>query len=101
MELYVGMDVSVKETSICVIDDDGEIRCEGTVISHPEAISAFIQTKAPQARRIGLETGPTTTWLWHELRALGWPVICIDARHAKAALSLQIVGLYDSARHLR
>ena len=51
MELYVGMDVSVKETSICVIDDDGEIRCEGTVISHPEAISAFIQTKAPQARR--------------------------------------------------
>ena len=39
---------------------------------------------------IGLETGPTTTWLWHELRALGLPVICIDARHAKAALSMQI-----------
>ncbi len=42
------------------------------------------------ALRIGLETGPTTTWLWHELRALGLPVICIDARHAKAALSAQI-----------
>ena len=90
MELYVGMDVSLKETSICVVDGDGEIRCEGTVISEPEAIAKYIKSKAKGARRIGLETGPTTTWLWHELRALGLPVICIDARHAKAALSLQI-----------
>ncbi len=85
MERYVGMDVSLKETSICVVDGDGEIQCEGTVISEPEAIAKFIKTKAGSAKRIGLETGPTTTWLWHELRALGLPMICIDARHAKAA----------------
>ncbi len=90
MELYVGMDVSLKETSICVVDDDGEIQCEGTVISEPSAIAGFIEAKAGSAKRIGLETGPTTTWLWHELRALGLPVICIDARHAKAAPSLRI-----------
>ncbi len=90
MELYVGMDVSLEQTSICVVDGSGKIVSEGTVISEPEAIAAFIKTKAPHAKRIGLETGPTTTWLWHELRALGLPVICIDARHAKAALSLQI-----------
>jgi len=90
MELYVGMDVSLKETSICVVDGSGEIVSEGTVISEPSAIAAFIKTNAVGAKRIGLETGPTTTWLWHELRALGLPVICIDARHAKAALSLQI-----------
>ncbi len=90
MKLYVGMDVSLKETSICVVDDSGEIVSEGTVISEPEAIAEFIKTKAVGAKRIGLETGPTTTWLWHELRALGLPVICIDARHAKAALSMQI-----------
>ncbi len=90
MELYVGMDVSLKETSICVVDGKGEIVCEGTVLSEPAAIAAFIKAKARGAQRIGLETGPTTTWLWHELRALGLPVICIDARHAKAALSLQI-----------
>lgn len=90
MELYVGMDVSLKETSICVVDDGGEIRFEGTVFSEPEVIAEFIKAKAPRAARIGLETGPTTTWLWHELRALGLPVICIDARHAKAALSMQI-----------
>ena len=90
MELYVGLDVSLKETSICVVDNDGEIRCEGTVISEPSTIAEFIKAKAGSARRIGLETGPTSTWLWHELRTLGLPVICIDARHAKAALSMQI-----------
>ncbi len=63
MELYIGMDVSLKETSICVVDDDGEIQCEGTVISEPEAIAEFIKAKAGSAKRIGLETGPTTTWL--------------------------------------
>ena len=90
MELYVGMDVSLKETSICVVDGSGEIVSEGTVISEPSAIAEFVKAKAAGAVRIGLETGPTTTWLWHEFRALGLPVICIDARHAKAALSLQI-----------
>jgi len=90
MEPYVGMDVSLKKTSICVVDDDGEIQSEGMVISEPAAIAGFIKTHAAGAKRIGLESGPTTTWLWHELRAQGLPVICIDARHAKAALSMQI-----------
>ena len=90
MEQYVGMDVSLKETSICVVDGGGKVLCEGTVLSEPTAIAKFVKEKAPKAVRIGLETGPTATWLWHELRALGLPVICIDARHAKAALSLQI-----------
>ncbi len=90
MELYVGMDVSLKETSMCVVDGSGEIVFEGTVNSEPAAIAEFIKAKAGNAKRIGLETGPTTTWLWHALRAFGLPVICIDARHAKAALSLRI-----------
>ena len=90
MELYVGMDVSLKETSICVVDERGVIVSEGTVMSEPEAMAQFLVDKAPAAARIGLETGPTTTWLWHELQSLGLPVICIDARHAKAALSMQI-----------
>ena len=90
MVLYVGMDVSLEETSICVIDDDGEIVYEGTVTSEPAAIAEIIKAKAPDAKRIGLETGPTTTRFWHELRSLGLPVICIGARHAKAALSTRI-----------
>jgi transposase len=63
---------------------------EGVVDSDPEAIAAFVRSQAPGVVRIGLETGPTTTWLWTELKRLGLPVICIDARHAKAVLKMQI-----------
>jgi transposase len=90
MEFYVGLDVSLKQTSICVVDQTGLIVREGVVDSDPEAISVFMKSKAPDAVRIGLETGPTSTWLWTELKRLGLPVICIDARHAKAVLKMQI-----------
>jgi transposase len=63
---------------------------EGVVDSDPEMIAAFVRSKAPDAIRVGLETGPTATWLWTELKRLGLPVICIDARHAKAVLKMQI-----------
>ena len=88
--LYVGLDVSLKQTSICVVDQTGSVVREGVVDSDPEAISVYVRSKAPDAVRIGLETGPTSTWLWTELKQLGLPVICIDARHAKAVLKMQI-----------
>jgi transposase len=90
MAHYVGLDVSLKQTSICVVNQAGSVVREGVVDSDPELIAAFVRSKAPGALRIGLETGPTTTWLWTELKRLGLPVICIDARHAKAVLKMQI-----------
>jgi transposase len=90
MVRYVGLDVSLKQTSICVVNQAGSIMREGVVGSDPELIAAFVRSKAPGALRVGLETGPTTTWLWTELKRLGLPVICIDARHAKAVLKMQI-----------
>jgi transposase len=60
------------------------------VASDPETIAAFIKSHAPHVARVGLETGATSTWLWTELNKMGPPVIRIDARHAKAALKLQI-----------
>ena len=90
MEQYVGLDVSLKLTAICVVDRIGKNQREGVVHSDPEAIAAFIKLNAPQVARIGLETGATSTWLWTELNRLGLPIICIDARHAKAALRMQI-----------
>ena len=84
------MDVSLKLTAVCIVDRTGKIQREGVVHSDPEAIAAFIKSNAPHVARIGLETGATSTWLWTELDRLGLPVICIDARHAKAALKMQI-----------
>ena len=90
MEHYVGLDVSLKQTSICIVDRTGKIVREGVVPSDPEAIAACIKSHAPHVVRVGLETGATSTWLWTELNKMGLPVICIDARHAKAALKMQI-----------
>src|SRR4029450_8712333 len=90
MEHYVGLDVSLKLTAICIVDRTGKIQREGVVHSDPEAIAAFIKSNAPHVARIGLETGATSTWLWTELNKMRLPVICIDARHAKAALKMEI-----------
>src|SRR6266481_3554787 len=97
MEHYVGLDVSLKQTSICVVNQVGSVVREGVVDSEPEAIATFVRSKAPGAVRIGLETGPTATWLWTELKQLGLPVICIDARHAKAVVKMQI-GWFNEVR---
>src|SRR5206468_9956524 len=90
MEHYVGLDVSLKLTSICIVDRTGKVEREGVVTSDPEAIATFIKLHASHVVRIGLETGATSTWLWTELNTIGLPVICIDARHAKADLKMQI-----------
>jgi transposase len=90
MEQYVGLDASLKLTAICIVDRTGRIEREGVVASDPETIAAFIKSHAPHVARVGLETGATSTWLWTELNKMGLPVICIDARHAKAVLKMQI-----------
>src|SRR4051812_29368582 len=90
MEQDVGLDVSKERASVCVVDGSGKVIWEGKGASAPEAIAATIRTRAPEAVRIGLESGPLSAWHWHELRKLGLPVVCLDARHAKAALALQL-----------
>ena len=60
------------------------------VSAHPTAIEATIRKHAPEAVRIGLETGPLTTWLWQALTEVGLPMVCLDARQAKAALNMRI-----------
>ena len=90
MKHYVGLDVSMEETSVCILDEAGEMVYTGKVSSTPEAIAALVGKRSPDAVRVVLETGPLSTWHWHELRALGVPVICLDARHAQAVLSCQV-----------
>lgn len=90
MDQFVGLDVSQKETHICVVNADGKIAWQGKCASTPEDIADVIKSNAPSVVRIGLETGPLSTWHWHAMKAMNLPVVCLDARHAKAALSMQI-----------
>ena len=90
MKQYVGLDVSQKEPAICVVDQDSKILSEGKVLSDPGALARVISKRAPMAERIGFETGVMASWLWHELKRVGLPVVCVDARHAHAALSVRM-----------
>ena len=87
---YVGLDVSLETTSICVIDREGKIVWRGKCATDPDPICQTIRARAPAAVRIGLETGQLSNWLTLGLRRKELPVVCLDARHAKAALSLQV-----------
>ncbi len=89
MAEYVGLDVSLKETNVCILDGVGQVVFEGRAASNPAAIAALISAKTMQAGRVGLESGQLSVWLCHELRALGFPVVCLDARQAHATLSVR------------
>lgn len=86
---YAGLDVSLKETAICVIDGDGDIAWEGKVATDVAKIGEVLRQHAPALAKAGMETGPVAVWLWHALRDCGVPLDCIHARRAAAALKLQ------------
>ena len=89
MEQYVALDVSLQKIAVCVLNASGRVVVEAEVASEPGVLIAFIRTKAPHVVRIGLESGPTSPWLWHSLKSAGLPVVCMDARHAHAVLSVR------------
>lgn len=90
MKQYVGLDVSQKATSVCVVDETGRKIWTGKCLSTPEAIATTVRERAPCVERVGLETGPLCVWHFQGLKAMGLPIVCIDARHAKAALAMQV-----------
>jgi transposase len=83
--IYIGLDVSMKETAVSV-RRGGKRVWRGRCASDPKIIAELVRKRAPAAKRVVFETGPLSVWFYHALRAEGLPAICIDARHAKAAL---------------
>ena len=90
MKHYIGLDVAVKETAVCVMDEEGRICREAKIASHPDDLIAFLQGGNWNIVRIGLEAGPLSQWLHDGLAAAGLPVVCIETRHAKAFLKGQV-----------
>jgi transposase len=90
MNHFAGLDVSVKETSVCIVDDTGKIIREVKVASEPEALLAVLTNRAYQFKRIGLEAGPLSQWLFSALAEAALPVLCVETRHMRAVLKAQI-----------
>lgn len=91
MSCYAALDVSQEMTAICIVDETGAIMAEKKVATCPDAIADYLSKKASGLVRVGLETGPLAVWLWNELAARQLPILCIDARHANAALKMRPV----------
>ena len=90
MEHFAGLDVSVKETSICIVDDTGKIVREVKVASEPDALLQVLKNGGYHFKRIGLEAGPLSQWLFSALGEANLPVICVETRHMRAVLKAQI-----------
>jgi transposase len=90
MDHFAGLDVSVKETSVCIVDDTGRIVREVKVASEPAALLAVLTSGAYHFKRVGLEAGPLSQWLYSVLAEAGLPVICVETRHMRAVLQAQI-----------
>ena len=95
MAHFVGLDVSVKETSVCVVDDTGKVILEQKVPTEPADIIALLSSLGVTYGRIGIEAGPLSQWLVNALTAAELPVICVETRHMKALLTAQQINKTD------
>ncbi len=95
MAHFVGLDVSVKETSVCVVDDAGKVILEQKVPTEPADIIALLSSLGATFGRIGIEAGPLSQWLVNALTAADLPVICVETRHMKALLTAQQINKTD------
>jgi transposase len=89
MQCFNGLDVSVTETAICVIDGDGQVLLRTSVETDPTAIRDVLAPFVRQLRRVGHEAGALSPWLQPQLLALGLPVVCLEALHVRSALNAQ------------
>src|SRR6201984_2778862 len=90
MAYFAGLDVSVKETRVCIVDDAGKIVREARVASEPEALLQVLTNSIYRFKRIGLEAGPLSQWLYSALAEAELPVVCVETRHMQALLKAQI-----------
>ncbi|MGI9508753.1 MAG: IS110 family transposase [Geminicoccaceae bacterium] len=85
MEYYCGIDVSLEQSSVCVVDVKGLIVREATVTSDPDALIAWFSDLDPQVSGIGLEAGPLSQWLYAGLAEAGFAVELLETRHVRDA----------------
>ncbi len=100
MDYFAGLDVSMAQTHVCVMNRDGAVTCEVKVPSTPADIAAAL-AQVPACERIVFETGRMAPMLYHGLGGLGLPIVCIESRQAYQALKSLATHKTDPARCTR
>jgi transposase len=90
MKYYAGLDVSMKETFICILNEDGQKIYESKSPTDPQLIYAELAKGGVELEKVGLETGSLSHYLTKGLQDLGCKAICIDARKMAAILSVTV-----------
>ncbi len=85
MNYYVGIDVSLEASSVCVVDSNGKIACEGKVGSEPDDLIEWLTGLKLELTRIGLEAGPLSQWLYAAMRQAGLAVELLETGHVRNA----------------
>jgi transposase len=91
MKHYAGIDVSLEQSSVCVVDGSGRIVREGKVASEPQALIGWFGTLGLHLERIGLEAGPLSQWLYAAMRQAGLAVELLETRHVRDAFKAMTV----------
>lgn len=89
MELYIGLDVSLEETHICVMDRNGKKIKEAVAVSDPADLDTAMSEYKNDLERVGLEASSVGGWWAAELKELGYPAIVVEARHMRTSLNAQ------------
>src|ERR1700761_8944824 len=91
MDHYVGIDVSLESSSLCVVDATGRVVSEAKVISEPEVLTAWLKNLGLEIVRIGLEAGPLSQWLYAGMKQAGLAVELLETRHVRTAFKIMPV----------
>lgn len=86
MKLFVGLDVSLEKTAICVISEHGKIVREAQAASEPEALARWIENLDGTIAVVGLEAGPLSQWLHRGMTEAGLSVVLVETRQVKPVL---------------
>ncbi|NBZ90180.1 IS110 family transposase, partial [Rhodobacteraceae bacterium CYK-10] len=83
MRLFVGLDVSLEKTAICVISEHGKIVREAQAASEPEGLMRWMGDLDGTIAAIGLEAGPLSQWLHRGLTQAGLDAVLMETRQVK------------------
>lgn len=87
MSFFVGLDVSLEETSVCIVDNDGKVVRETKVETEPEALQKALTDHMEDLDRVGVEASSIGIWVHRELQAMGLPMVVVETRHMRSSLS--------------